>query len=251
MRAMNDRYGLAPVSLTVERPVLHFVLNACLAYALFLKVFKHLCNGVFFIRHTVKEAGVDHFSVLRVCFLRYVAALDDLDYINSERLCKIVVALIVRRNSHNRARAVAHHNVIRYVYRNFLAVYGVYRADAVKPDTRLILYKLRALEFRLFRAFGFVCLNGVDVLYSVLIFFDNRMLRRHNHERNAEERIGTGCINAELFVNTGECEVHKRTGRLAYPVYLLLLDVRQIVDLVKTGEEPVRIFCYAKIPYVL
>ena len=154
-------------------------------------------------------------------------------------------------NSHNCARTVAHHNIIRYVYRNFFSVYGIYGAESVDSDARFVLYKLCALEFRLLCTFRLVGFNGVDILYSVFIFFYYRMFRRHNHERNAEKRIGTRCIDAKLFVNAGKREVYKRTCRFAYPVYLLLLDVRQIIDLVKTGKQSVRIFCYAKIPYIL
>src|SRR5699024_9457955 len=51
--AVYNRYRLSPIALTVERPVLHLVLHALLAYSLFLMVFKHLSYGIFFIRHAV------------------------------------------------------------------------------------------------------------------------------------------------------------------------------------------------------
>ena len=42
--AVNNRNRLAPITLTVKRPVLHLVLNALFADAHFFKVLNHLCD---------------------------------------------------------------------------------------------------------------------------------------------------------------------------------------------------------------
>ena len=112
LRTVNYRYRLAPVALTVERPVLHFVLNALLAHALFLKELKHLRNSFLLRGNAVKEAGVDHLTVAGISRLGNVSALYDLDYVDAELLGKVVIAIVMRRNSHYRAGAVAHHNVV-------------------------------------------------------------------------------------------------------------------------------------------
>ena len=55
------------------------------------------------------------------------------------------------------------------------------------------------------------------------------MLRRNNHEGDAEQRVRTCRIDAEGFVLVCKAEIHECAFRLADPVYLLLLDIRQVI----------------------
>ena len=109
---MYDRNRLAPVALTVERPVLHFVLNALFAASLFRKDFKHFFDSFLFVGNAVEYAGVYHFAVARIGLLGNISALNDLDNANAELLCKVVVTAVMGGNSHYCACAVAHHNVV-------------------------------------------------------------------------------------------------------------------------------------------
>ena len=112
VRAMYYRDRLAPISLTIESPVFHLILNALFTAAQFFKNSKHLFDSFFLVCYAVKLTRVDHFAIACVGFLRNVTALDDFDYVNAELLCKIIVPCIVSRHSHDSACAVSHHNIV-------------------------------------------------------------------------------------------------------------------------------------------
>ena len=77
------------------------------------------------------------------------------------------------------------------------------------------------------------------------------MFGSHYHEGDAEKRVGTGGINAELFAGILNIEVDECTGRFAYPVFLLELDIRKEINIFKSFEELVCVCGYAEIPYIL
>ena len=147
----GDRF--APVALAVERPVLHFVLNAAFARAELFELLDRAADGILFVGEPVQEPGIDHFAVARVGLFRDIAALDHFDYINAEFAGKFPVAPVVRGNGHYRPRAVAHHDIIGDVHGYFPAVYRVYRREAVQLHARLFLHELGAFEFGFFGAF--------------------------------------------------------------------------------------------------
>ena len=146
MRAMNYRDGLAPVSLAVERPVIHLILNALFADTLLLKIFRHLFDGFFFIRKAVEEAGIRHFAVAGICFLLNISALDDLDDVNAEFFRELPVSLIVGGDRHNGARSVAHHYIIGDIDGDFFAVYGIHSCKAFELYTGLFFNELSSLK---------------------------------------------------------------------------------------------------------
>ena len=228
----RDRF--APVSLTVERPVLHLVLYALFAAAELCKYAEHLFNSVLLVRNAVQLARIHHLAVARVGFLRDVAALDNLDYINAELLCKFIVTGIVSRNRHYSARAVSHHYIVGNVYRNFLAGNGVYTGKTVYLYARLVLDKLCSFKFALLTAFSLVSVKIGNVLYRIPVLLDYRVFGSNNHECYAVERVGTGRVDAELLAVFLDGEVYESACRLAYPVLLLELYVRQIVDRFKS-----------------
>ena len=160
---MHDRYRLAPITLTVERPVLHLVLNAALARAELFKLLYRAADGILFVIVSVKEAGIDHLSVAGICFLFNVSALYDLNDVNAELVGELPVTLIVRGNSHYRAGAVAHHDIIGDVDGYLLARERIDGGEPGKADACLVLGELSALELGLFGAFGAICLHLVHV----------------------------------------------------------------------------------------
>ena len=138
------------------------------------------------------------------------------------------------RNRHYSARAVSHHYIVGNVYRNFLAGNGVYACKTVYLDTRLVLDKLCSFEFALLAALRLVSVKVGNVLYGISILFYYGMLGSDNHKGNAVERVGTGRVDAELLAVFLDGEVDESACRLAYPVLLLELYVRQIVDRFKS-----------------
>ena len=251
LRAVHDRDRLAPIALTVERPVLHLVLNTALAYSLLLEVVEHTLDRVLFVRIAVEEIGVYHTSVAGVCSILDIASLDNRDNINTEFTGKVVVALIVCGNSHDGARSVAHHNIVGDIDRYLGSGDGIYRADTVETNARLVLDELRTLKLGLFRTFLAVCADLVHIGNAVGMTVDDWMLGRNYHKGNAEQRIRTGGIDAQTLIKSGKCEIDKRSGRASYPVLLLHTDICGVIDVLKTVEQLIGICGYAQIPHIL
>ena len=248
VRAMDDRYRLAPVSLTVESPILHLILNACFADSLLLKVLDHAFNGILLICIAVQEVGVDHLAVACIGFNAHISALDDFDDVEAERLCKIIVALVVTRYSHDCTRAVTHHDIVCYEQRDLLAVDRIDCLETFDADTCLVLYKVDALELALLLALIAVSLDCIHVRDLIGICIDERMLRCNDHKGDAEKRIRSGRVDTEFFIHTVNREVHKCTLGLSDPVLLLHADCFREVDCVKALQKFVGILCDAKIP---
>ena len=248
---MNDRDWLAPVSLAVECPVLHLVLNTSLADALLLQFLKHTLDGVLLIGISVQEIRVDHLAVACVGFLLDVAALDNLDNVNAKFLCKIIVSLVMCRYCHNSSGTISHHYIVCNVNRDLLAVYRVYALKTLDAYTSFFFYKLGSLELCLLGALFTICLDLIHVCDAVSIFVDQRMLRCDNHKGYTEQGIRSGGINLKCLINSVNCEVHESTCRFTDPVHLLLLDVCRIIYILQALKKLVCILGNAQIPYVL
>ena len=226
-------------------------MNALFAYAALLEEHKHLLYGFLFVVRSVEEIGVYHLTVAGVGLFFNVAALDDLNDVYAEGLCKIPVALIVGGNRHNSARAVAHHDIVGDENRDPLAVDGVNRGETVELDACLVLDELSALELGLFAAFCAVFFDLVHIRDALGIFIDERMLGSHDHKGDSEKGVGAGGVYAHGLVRAGEGEVDERAGRAAYPILLLSLDVGGEIDVLEPVEELVGVFGYAQKPDVL
>ena len=137
-------------------------------------------------------------------------------------------------NCHNSARAIAHHYIVGNVYRDLLTGNGVYAGKTVYFYARLILDKLCSLKLALLTAFSLVSVKVGDVLYRISVLLDYGVLRGDDHKGYTVERIGTGRVDAELLTVFLDGEVDESACRLAYPVFLLELYVRQIVDRFKS-----------------
>ena len=77
------------------------------------------------------------------------------------------------------------------------------------------------------------------------------MLGRDDHEGHAVERIGARGVHTQFLAVFLDLEIDERAGRLADPVLLLQLDIRQVVDLVQPCKQLVGIFGDAEIPDLL
>ena len=256
VRAVNERNRLTPVALTVERPVLHLILYTLVTDATLGEDLEHLVDGILLVGEAIEEAGVHHLTVAGVGLLRDIATLDDLDDLNTELLCEVVVTLIVCRYGHDRAGAVAHHDIVGDEDRDLLTGDRVDRRQTLDAYTSLLLHELCTLELRLLRCLVTVVHDGVPVRNLILVLIERRMLRSDDHEGDAIEGITTGGIDLELVIDGLSCliselEVHERTGAAADPGHLLLLDGLRIIDIIESLQETVRVLCDAEIPYIL
>ena len=248
---MDQRNRLTPVSLTVECPVFHLVLDAGFTDAFLLKFFQHTLDRIFLIGISVEEFGVDHLAITCVSFLGDVAAFDDFNDINAEFLCKIIVTLVMCRHCHDRTCTITHHYIVCNVDRDFLAVYRIDALKTLDAYTCLVFDKLSSLELCLLGTLITVCCDLIHVCDFVFVFIDDRMLRCDYHEGNTEQGIRSGCIDLQFLIDSVDVKVYKSTLGLADPVNLLLLYVLRIVNIIQSFEKLVGILSDSQIPYVL
>ena len=252
LRAVDERDRLAPVTLAAEDPVAQLVVDLFLAEALLHDVFLHGGDG-FFNGHAVEEAGVDHDGAVVLGdegFLRHVAAGDDLDDRQAELRSKLPVALVVARNAHDDAGAVAHEDVVRDEHGQRLVRHGVHDLDALETDAGLFLVELAALKIGLVRSLFLIGGHGVPVGNVRLPLLEQRMLRRNDHVRRAEERIGTGGVDGDIVADIG-LERDLRAGGAADPVALLGLDALDVIHIVQIVDQALGILRDGEHPLTL
>ena len=156
------------------------------------------------------------------------------------------------RNAHDNTGAVAHEDIVRNEHRNDLARRGVDDFNAVEPDAGLVVIQFAALEV------GFSCrrllirLDVRPVLNQRLPLFEQRMLRRNDGIRHAEERIDTGRVDRDVILGVG-LEGDLGAGRPADPVFLLGLDALNVVQprQIQIVNQAVCILCDAQHPLAL
>ena len=238
LRAVDERDRLAPVTLAAEDPVTQLVVDLFLADALLHDVLLHGGDG-FFDGHAVEEAGVDHDGAVVLGdegFLRHVAAGDDLDDRQAELRGELPVALIVARNAHDDAGAVAHENVVRDEHGQCLVRHGIHDLDALKTDAGLFLVELAALKIGFMRSLFLIGGHGVPVGDVRLPLLEKRVLRRDDHVRRAEERISAGGIDGDVVTDVG-LERDLGTRGAADPVALLGLDALDVIHIVQIVDQ--------------
>ena len=147
---MHNRNRFSPITLTVKRPVLHFILNSSFANSLFTYVVNHFLDRFLFVCTSVEKSRIYHFSVSGVSAILNISAFYNLDDFDSKFFCKIVITIIMRGNSHNSAGTVAHHNIIRNIHRNFFTADRIYSFKSFNANPSLIFNKLSTLKFCLF-----------------------------------------------------------------------------------------------------
>ena len=132
---------------------------------------------------------------MRKCFVhrvgvqRFPFGLNDDANGQMEFARKFKVALVVRGNCHDGARAIAHHDIVGNPNRNLFAVDGIRRIGAGK-DAGFFFAFFGAFDI----GFGF---GFFDILIHVRFvlgrrqLFDIGMLGRQDHEGRTPQRIGT------------------------------------------------------------
>ena len=187
----------------------------------------------------VEKAGVDHNAGVVLegeSALFNVAALDDLYDLAAELPCKLPVAVVVRGNCHDSARAVGDEDIVGDEDGYLLAVDGVYRAHALEPHAGLFLVELGALKVGLVRRLLDVGGDLVPIGELILPRLDIPVLRREDHVCRAEERVGAGGVD-DYIVAAGGLERDLRAGGAPDPVALLRLDALDIIHGVKIVDK--------------
>ena len=154
---IHNREGLAPVALAGKQPVAQLVLDFFGAFLLIDEPRNRLVNALLLAQaveiKAVLVSGVDVRGVAHKRFLGNVG-VQHRDNRQAEDGGELIVALIVRRHRHNRARAVAGEYVVRNEDRHLLTVDRV-RGVRAGEHAGLFLILL-ALKVAL-------CGNGVQV----------------------------------------------------------------------------------------
>ena len=92
MLAVNERYGLTPITLPAEEPIAELKVGFLFADSFFFKPCYH-CFLCFFDLHTVKETGVYEHAGIAIgkCFLLDISARYYFNDRKTHRFSKIVV----------------------------------------------------------------------------------------------------------------------------------------------------------------
>ena len=157
------------------------------------------------------------------------------------------VALVVAGHRHDRAGAVLHQHVVGDEHRDPLAVDGV-DDGAAERDAGLLALGVGALAAVLGQGVVDVLVHGLLVLGAGDEPEHVGMLRRHDEERRAEERVRArredGVVGAQLVAR------ERDLGALgaADPVALHRHDVLRPVDRLEVVEQPVGVVGDAEEP---
>src|SRR5918994_1403759 len=239
----------SPVALAADQPVVQPVRDSGLAGAAFLQPGRHLLFALG-ARGTVEPVRVDHralagvglFELLTVPIRRRYNGPD----LDAVFLRELEVPLVVGGYGHDRARPVAHQDVIGDVDGDLLPVRRVYGVGAGK-DAGLLPRHVGAVDLA---HPGGPLDVGAHPFGSLLgrYSFDRRMLGAHYEERGAEERIRAGGKDLD---GTIIFDLEPDPGSLGAPdpVPLQRLDplgpvyvgeVQQLLGVVRDLEEPLR-----------
>ena len=231
---VNDRDGLAPVTLTGEYPVTQLVVDGGASNAFLLDDM-----GAFLLKdgrlHTVPLAGIDHDTRGLGVGFRHIFNLlpilgDNLDDWDSKLGGKLKVTVVVSRHTHDGSGTVISQYVVGQPDRHLLIVQ---RIDGIASREHtgllLVLHPVyvglhgRLVDVALHRFPGLVCSQ----------FFRQGMLRRQHHEGGSIQGVRTGGVDRDLVLSSLHREIHFRAVGFADPVGLHFLNLLRPVQLVQ------------------
>ena len=180
---------------------------------------------------------------------RIGVGFDDHPHREAECACEVEVALIVRRDSHDRTGAVVRKHVIRGVDRQPFAVHGIDRV-ALQENTGFRSISSEALDIG-----GLLHLVEVGVEFGFgggagSKFGGEIGVGSDDEERRTEQRVRTRRVHGNRGFTTFDGERHLCTGGAADPVALheqnLLGPVA--LELLHVVEQPIRVLRDAQVP---
>ncbi len=186
--------------------------------------------------HAIEEVAVDQNAVIGICegFFFDVATADHFHHGNAKFFGKFIVACIVGRNGHDRARAVAHEHIVAHPDRHFFARHRVDGADTVDLNARLVFGKLGAFKVALFGGFFAVGNDGIMIGNFGFVIFNHGMLGADDHIGCPKEGIRTGGVDAQFVFLASKRKVDLRPFTATNPVALLGFDLFDKIDMIKS-----------------
>src|SRR5690625_6347994 len=118
---MYDWNRFPPVALTGKQPITQTICYLLRAFFIRFKPFNHFCNSRFFIQ-SIKEVRIDVFSVTCIGFYGDISTSNNFNNRKFEFCCKLIITLIMCRNSHNCSGSICHQYIIGYPNRHFFIV---------------------------------------------------------------------------------------------------------------------------------
>ena len=236
--AMDQRDRLAPIALAAEDPVAQPIVHGGAAQASLFEMPDDR-GSRFFDTHAVQEIRVDDRARFnrRERFVLDVSPGDDFDNRQPEAPGEAPVALVVSGHRHDRTGAIGNQDVVRQPDRDLLLVGRVHGGHALERDAGNFLRQVRAFDLALVRGGVYVGADFVGVRDAVHQFPNKRVLRRQDHIRRAEDRIGPGRVDFDRLVPPGDGKGDLRAVALADPVDLLRLDLFEKVDLIEVIDQ--------------
>src|SRR6266566_5602217 len=208
---VDDWDRRTPVALPADQPVAQAIGDHKPANALFFDVTSHAGNRLVSGR-TVKRARVNHDPQVLFCpcpgrrvAWRLSLWPNHFAYGNTELTRKLKVTLVMSRNTHDRAGAIAHQHIIGDPDRDLFTVDGIGDVATCK-DAGLLLLSAHAFDFchmpRLIHVSldFFLVFGGRDLL-------NPGMLGSQHKERNTIDSVRARCEDGNLFtlpINLGE-----------------------------------------------
>ena len=249
---MDSGNGVAPITLTANKPIAQAELNFAPATTHGLKVGHH--SGLAFGMLAAAQAGVlarlhqnalgchsgipinaGHHAIrliLEPLVQRIILGADDGDNGQVVLACELKVTLVAARNRHNGARAVIGHHVIGNPNGQLFAVDGVFHVATGKRAVLLVV-ALRTLDRCHFLGCFHQIHDGLFVFRARYQVFQALILGRQHEEARTAQRIGTrgehgnqivvGGLGGYIAIFVAQREHNLGTFRAANPVRLLLL----------------------------
>ena len=250
-------YGewLAPISLAAEYGVAQTVIHFYLAQIVFAHVFFRSCYRVLYAETVQYQVAILFRSCFRgvayntlFCvktFFAHVATLYQRHYRQVEVLGKSIVAAVVCRNGHYRARTVTCQNIVANPNRNFVSRKRI-DCIAARENTRNATV---AYAFA-FGTFGRPFQIGFDLRF---LRFCGQLQNEFafggkHHESYAEHRVGPCGEYGELKVAVFYLEPDFRTFRTSDPVALGFFKRIGPLQSVQTVQQPLGVGRYAQAP---
>ncbi len=217
---------------------------------MFFSVSAHRANRIRRLL-SIEESGIDRDAMIaeRAIFRCDGAVGGRRNHRNFQAVLRreLEVALILTRRGHNRAGAVAHQDVVGDPDGNVLAVEQIARVGAGE-NPGLFLDRREPFDLGLATRVGDVGLDRRTLPRRGDVG-DQRMLRRHHHERDAKYRIGTRGEEADFLAGMSAYGKRQfRALRPADPVPLHQLDRLGPVDLVEVVEQAVGVVGHLEEP---
>ena len=251
--AVQDRNRRAPVALARDAPVVEAVVHPGFGEPALSQPVNDL-RRAFGRQEAAELAGVDQALVLgmlhegllaeiqldgrRVCHtVEHVGRSHDRQDLQPELAGEFEVPLIVPGDGHDRASAVLHQDVVGDPHRDVLSGRRIHRVTA-REHTRLgPIVGLPSFHHVDRRGRRPVRLDlGTPIRRGEIL--DERMLRRQDHERGSEDRVGSGCEHLQRVVTVARHEESEEsTLRATDPVPLRRQGGRRPIDPVEVREK--------------